>query len=125
MKAKAQGILRHQFWGTYSATVGLVFDSEAEASATLRVLGEPWERSEKNAMVLIACVESEALNRLKQRLLGLGAVEVDCGGAFGCESHCRDAEIDSVAHSVDYGPGWSFEIEVPDPNQGDLFGVTP
>jgi len=68
---KAEGRLRHCFFGTYSAIVALVFADENSA------------RDAKNG--------------------------------------CRNAEIDNVNHSIDYGPTFDVEIRTTPAEQEALF----
>ncbi len=109
MIARADGRLRHCFFGEYSAVIALGFDSEAQAAAALPQLGAGWKAGTK-PKALIWRGEREALEICKARLVSFGAD--------------GDA-IDSIAHSIDYGDRFSVEIEVTDPRQIPLFEAAP
>lgn len=92
---KARGQLRHRFWGTYSAVIGLVFASEAEAMEARQTLGDDWQPSDKHPAALLWVGDSDALERVSDVL----------------EAHGADRKkISSIAKSIDYGE--PFEIEL-------------
>ncbi len=101
----AKGILAHHFWGTYQASMALMFDDINAARDAQAVLGEPWKVSEKNPGVLNCFVNSEQLDGVKLAL-GLFGAEVD--------------KIDSVRFSVDYGEWFSVLIPVIPSEQVEL-----
>ena len=108
MIVKAEGILRHHFWGTYYATVGLVFDNEFEAKCALNSgkLHKEFKHADKKENALVCFVDGDKLEEIKKNL-----------GTFGAD----EKAIDSVAHSVDYGDPFFIELEVVDPRQQELF----
>ena len=120
MKAHARGMLRHGFFGEYVGTVALVFDSGDEATAALPKLGPGWELG-KSAKGLVWCGSSAELTVVKTKLKSEGfKLTVDCGLDF-CKDKCKNEEIDSVSHSVDYGPTFELEIDgLVDPKQTTL-----
>lgn len=95
MQVKAKGILRHRFWGEYSAAIALEFASEEDARAALVVLKD-WAPGAKSPNVLVWTGNSEALDVCKETLTKYGA---------------DPSKIDSCAKSIDYGE-W-FEVTIP------------
>jgi len=121
MEIKAHGRLRHFFRGSYSAGVVLVFESAIAADAAAIIMGEPWKRSAK-AHAIGWHGDSVALDALKVRLKSEGfALAIDPCGWGHCRDKCADAEIDSLAHSVDVGPVFTLVMECADPRQVSLF----
>jgi hypothetical protein len=120
MKAHARGMLRHGFFGEYVGTIGLVFDSADEATAALPKLGAGWTQG-KSGKGLVWSGSSTELAAVKAKLASDGFVlTVNCGLDF-CKGKCHDAGIDSLAHSVDYGPPFELEIDgLVDPRQTSL-----
>jgi hypothetical protein len=108
MIVKAEGILRHHFWGTYYATVGLVFDNEFEANCALDSgkLHKAFKNAEKKKNALACFVDSDVLKEIETNLGSLGA-DVKA--------------IASLAHSVDFGDPFFIELDVTDPRQTELF----
>lgn len=109
-KVKAQGVLRHGFFGTYVATIALVFDSADAARDALSVLAADGWKTGKKAECLIWSGSDDAFERVKERLDTFGRTNRPCGYSH-CTHQCKDATIDSVNHSIDIGP-W-FEVEIP------------
>ena len=97
MKANASGQLRHQFFGTYSAVIGLVFDDEYSATQALPKLGSNWKLADKNKKALIWVGNSEELKSCKTVL-----------GSFGADIK----KIDSIAKSIDFGEPFSIAVEI-------------
>lgn len=97
MKAKANGLLRHCFFGTYIAIIALGFETEHEAKSALPKLGAGWKIGEANAKALRWEGGTDALEEVKEVL-----------GKFGADKR----KIDSCAKSIDYGEAFSVEIEV-------------
>lgn len=96
--ATAKGQLRHRFWGTYSAAIGLQFVNASDAQQALPLLGAGW-RNSTNPVVLVWEGDTAALDACEGRLVGFGA----------------DAKaIRSLAHSVDYGDPFTVSIPIPD-----------
>lgn len=92
---KAKGLLRHRFWGTYSAVIALGFDSPEEAQQALpRLPG--FEPHPKEPRALMWAGDSNALQGTKELL-----------GGFGADVQ----KIDSIARSVDHGE--PFEVVIP------------
>jgi hypothetical protein len=107
MKLHASGILRHHFFGDYSAGLGLRFaDAESARLALPRLappdLGVQWRQSTEQPHMTIICVDSDQLARLKEHL-----------GTLGADVHA----IDSVNHSIDHGDPFEITVEVEDPRQ--------
>ena len=93
---KAQGQLWHHFWGTYHATIGLVFDSPAHAADAKKVLGRRWKTSEKNKAVLGWFGKGDTLRDVIKPQLARYGADPD--------------EIDSVATSIDSGEPFTVMI---------------
>ena len=105
MLIKANGILRHRFWGEYSAVIGLVFDNSVYAQLALEKLGERWKVG-KDPKNLTWMGNSEELDLVTKILVSFGAEE---------------KKIASIAKSIDYGEPFAIVMEVDDPNQQKLF----
>lgn len=103
----ARGILAHHFWGTYSATIGLQFDSAECARDALKVLGGKWKKS-KRPEVLVWYGNSPELAECKKVLGSYGA---DVG------------KIDSLKTSIDYGENFEVDIPAVPEKQGKLKGM--
>jgi hypothetical protein len=110
MQATAKGLLRHRFWGTYSAAIGLEFKDEVMAKAALRVLGAAdWKVGDKVKKCLVWV--GEDTDQVTEVLVSFGA----------------DAnKIHSIAKSIDHGEFFtvSIPVDVVDPNQLILFDDT-
>ena len=107
MQAKASGLLRHRFWGTYSAVIGLEFQDEMMAKAALRVLGAAdWKMGDKVKKCLVWV--GEDTDQVTEVLVSFGA---------------DASKIHSIAKSIDYGESFtvSIPVEVVDANQLTLF----
>ena len=110
MKLIARGQLQHHFWGDYSATVYLEFDSidgaalvQLSTALIPKASGIVWKQgSSKYGNTLGTYVTNEQLDQLIPLLVKLGADR---------------ASITSVAHSIDYGDPFEITIEVEDPRQ--------
>lgn len=113
----AQGMLRHCFFGEYSARIVLVFSSEAHAKDAQKTLGDAWRLAEKTSGVLVAQLSPAQLDAFKT---AYPAKIAPCGRKH-CKRQCKDAAIDSLAHSVDYGPDFSVEIPTTPAEQSALF----
>lgn len=97
MKAKANGRLRHCFFGTYIAVIALGFEDEYQAEQALPHLGKGWKIGEQSKKALRWEGTTEELEACKKVLVKLGADE--------------DA-IDSLEHSIDYGDPFTIEVEI-------------
>ncbi len=104
---KARGRLMHQFHGTYTAVVGLVFDTPEDAHAAHTRLGDTWVPSHGNPKALVWQGGDESLEQVKQ---ALAHATIDPCGWKHCRGQCKRAPIDSIAHSVDYGPSFTVEL---------------
>jgi len=109
----ANGFLAHHFHGEYWCSVGLEFENEEAASDALMKLGEGWTIGEQHKNVLVWHGNSKALDVLKERFKGDGfKLTIKPCKWSDCRNHCRDAEIDSCNHSIDYGPPFELTITV-------------
>jgi hypothetical protein len=93
--AKARGQLFHHFHGSYWAQILLWFETEEHAAAAARVLGKPWQQSNKTPSVLGCALDSAALDAEKRKL-----------GRFGADVKA----IDSLRKSVDCGEPFSVDV---------------
>lgn len=107
MFVKAQGQLRHRFWGTYSAVIALVFADEHQAKSILSKLGKGWSPDIYYPKVLKWVGNSEELEECKRVLGSLGA---------------DVTKIDSLTKSVDYGEPFEIQADIIPPEQMNLFG---
>lgn len=96
MKVKANGQLRHQFFGTYSAVIALGFDDEYQASKVLPLLGSGWKVGSK-PYILSWHGDADELDTCKEVL-----------GSFGADK----SKIDSCAKSIDFGEKFTIEVEI-------------
>jgi len=101
MEIKAQGQLRHRFWGEYSAVIALVFESERDANLALPLLPN-WTHGKQSKNVLVWVGDSDELRDMKNLL-----------GKYGAD----EKKIDSCAKSIDYGEKFNCEFVVHHPNQ--------
>jgi hypothetical protein len=106
MKVEAKGMLRHRFWGVYSAAIALQFSSADDAKAALPVLGDGWKLGEKHQEILIWEGESKALDLCSDLLESFGADR---------------KKIASIATSIDHGEWFQVTIPVENKNQLALF----
>jgi len=94
----AHGRLRHRFWGTYSAAIGLMFRDAADASACLPMLGDGWHVSPTQPAALVWSGDSKALDACIETLVRFGA---------------RREAIASLAKSIDYGEPFDCTFTLP------------
>lgn len=106
---KAEGRLRHCFHGEYSAMVALLFQDERKATDALSVLGSAWKRSPQLPNALLGTLTKVQLDAFKWRF----SPKAHPCGRKSCKSGCRSVEIDSLAHSIDYGPTFDVTIAIP------------
>ncbi len=105
----AHGQLNHHFWGDYSCGIALSFASPAHAAGALELL-PGFRQPDKAPHALIATLNSAQLEAFKVKLAQWG-LHIDPCGRRDCPHQCRDADIDSCNHSIDYGP--AFTVQVP------------
>lgn len=103
---RANGMLRHRFWGKYSAFIYLKFKGEQDALKALKILGGPWEQHDKAAQALCCIVDSEDLEEVENILAKYGADK---------------EKISSTRYSIDYGEEFEVCFEVEDDRQLKLF----
>ena len=92
---KAQGQLRHCFWGTYEATIALWFRDEPSARDARKVLGD-WNHGENDSATLVWHGKEDDLERTLTRLEKFGASRND---------------MTSINKSIDFGE--PFEVVIP------------
>lgn len=105
----AHGQLKHHFWGDYSCGIVLRFASPAHAAGALELLPS-FQQPPQAPHALIATLNSAQLDDLKTKLARWG-LQIDPCGHSHCSHQCRNADIDSCNHSIDYGP--AFTVQVP------------
>jgi hypothetical protein len=120
-KIKAEGCLRHGFFGDYVAVIALMFQDERAAKDALNVLAGNWKVSNKNTKGLIWSGSSEELKEVKSQLDKFKRTNRPCGYHH-CDDKCKSAEIDSINHSIDFGPRFDIEIECEPEEQTSMFG---
>lgn len=106
----AEGQLYHMFHGAYMAAVALGFSDERAALDGLRALGAGWKVGRTTPRGLLWTGNSGELEILKGRFEVYNLTVLPCGRKE-CRGQCHNAEIDSVAHSVDFGP--VFHLSIP------------
>lgn len=123
---KAKGLLRHRFWGEYSAHIILEFESREDAEKAKEILNNdiefgdflsangglyessgwgliPYRDKAKVECMLSVEAADPGLARIIERLVKYGADE---------------KKITSMAKSIDYGE--PFTIEIPQENKDQL-----
>ena len=120
---KATGHYQHDFTGSnLSGAIGLSFATEEEARDAHSVLGVEWKISPRAPKILVIGCTHENMPEIKAKLKGIGLTISPCGWRH-CHGQCKDAEIDNLAHSIDYGATFTVEIPRPVPlEQTTLFG---
>ena len=115
---KCDGAFRHCFHGGDTAgIIALSFGSEPIARAALEIL--PGFKLGKNPTAIIGSFTSEQLNQFKARIANWDLQIKPCRMPH-CRHQCRDAEIDNVNHSVDYGASWTMDVPIVHPDQISL-----
>lgn len=96
-KINCKGRLRHCWWGTYHATVGLFCKDTFEARGVHSKLGSPWRLHEKNDSAVMYHGKGSELESVLNQLESLGAD--------------RD-KMTSIAKSIDFGEEFTISVEV-------------
>lgn len=104
----ARGLLKHHFWGSYSATIGLWFDTVGDATVAASLLGAGWEHSKKDPLLVVGSFDGDLLTAAESRLAAYGADR---------------AKMTSIATSIDHGEVFDLVVvgEWSDPRQLGLF----
>lgn len=125
MKVQIQGMLLHHFHGSYWCEILMECEEVLMAVVMHHLQGllgvgemTTGTSSFNNKKYLVWSGTSEDLTRFKLMLKECN-VQVDCGMKF-CNSRCAFQDIDSVAHSLDHGPDFSFVLDVVDSRQESL-----
>lgn len=109
MKISAEGGLRHMFHGTYAAGIGLHFTSQLKRDAAHKL---PWLSSweaTKTGLGLTKCMERTELEVLKLELAKHNLVI----SAHPLTGSPMSGGIDSCDYSIDFGPPFTIELEIP------------
>jgi hypothetical protein len=104
MIIRAQGQLRHRFWGEYSASVVLKFGNEVDAVLAQTFLdstGFNWESVPAGHGYRHTVVDSAGLEELEKSLSKFGDV----------------SKMASLERSIDYGDVFDLAFEIENPNQ--------
>lgn len=96
---RCDGRLRHRFWGSYSALIGLRFANESHALAALPLLGAGWAQAKDMPDCLVWVGDKDSLERVTDVLVSFGA---------------ERKAIASLARSVDYGEPFVCTFDVTD-----------
>lgn len=115
---KATGQLQHHFWGDYSCTIALEFASGDCAEAVLQLL-PGWKQSKDNPALIGAFLTNEQLTAFQAKI-GNWNLQIQPCGRRDCRHQCQNAGIDSVNHSIDYGPVFTVDVPAEDINQSYL-----
>jgi len=101
-----RGQLQHHFWGTYHASLGIMFHDAAIAADAQRRAFPKWDISERQPKALIFHGHGDAL---EAELVNL-------------EAHGADrSKVESVARSIDYGEPFEVEVDLtPAPTETQL-----
>lgn len=94
---KADGRLRHCFFGTYYATIALRFSSHEDALKGFEVLGTNWKISDTTKSALVFHGKNPELEDVLSTLEKFGADR---------------KKVTSLAKSVDFGDPFQITIEV-------------
>ncbi len=112
MISPAQGRLRHRFHGDYSAVVVLAFETkEAAHAAHIFLLGPQWSVAISDPRALVATMTTPELDSFKATWAQ--HITIDPCIWRHCRGKCKAAPIDSIAHSVDFGPAFRFHAIKP------------
>lgn len=106
MEIKGNGLLQHHFWGTYCATMCVEFNSPEDAVLVLLVFGDTWEQDKKAKNCIVFHGSDPELEIEINKLVGFGADK---------------NKICSLAKSIDYGEEFTVKVNVPNPDQIELF----
>ena len=93
---RVKGRLRHCWWGTYHATIGLFCNSSDEALHVQEFLGEPWSIHEQNDSVVVYHGKDPELKVVLNQLEDLGA---------------NRKKITSIAKSIDLGEEFNITVK--------------
>lgn len=117
---KVKGLVRHRFWGEYSAHIVLGFDSKEEREKCLLHLPVGASSFRHACGGIATCTEWRLLD--PQKAAGVELAEpqltrmIDRFVKFGADKK----KILSMAKSIDFGEEFQFEIPDEDPNQLEL-----
>lgn len=117
---KAEGRLAHKFHGQYYSVIGLAFQDEASASEALVTLGDDWKHGASNRAILVIVADMDKSETIKEKLKGYDLKIQPCTWKH-CRDQCAGAEIDSLRHSIDYGPDFTVNIPTTPKEQASLF----
>jgi hypothetical protein len=92
-----KGRLRHCWWGTYYATIGLFCKDTCEATHVRSKLGSLWRLHEENDTVVIYHGKESELESVLEQLESLGADR---------------KKMTSIAKSIDFGEEFIISVQV-------------
>lgn len=110
-----RGLLRHVFHGTAEAArVILAFDSPEGAALALAIVGAPFAVAEGEPRAIVASFTRETLQAFKDA--HAARIAIDPCGFRHCHPRakttiapCKATAIDSLTHSIDVGPRFTFD----------------
>jgi hypothetical protein len=88
-----RGQLQHHFWGSYAATIGIAFDSDADATDAQKLLPDFKQRGK----ALVWHGNGPDVDRIEALLVSFGA---------------DPDKIGSIAKSIDYGEPFTVTMPV-------------
>jgi hypothetical protein len=109
----ARGILRHMFHGEYRVKIVLQFAHVSDAIAVQRILGGNWMRAtDQTKPILTWSGTTGELNVIKSRLAEPPfSVQIEPCGCTHCRRKGANQPIDSITHSMDYGPKFYLSVD--------------
>ena len=96
-KLSAKGLLQHHFWGTYHASIVLMFEGAEEAGDALKILTGNWVQSKKDPCGVYGTFDREELTPIESQLAAFGA-DLD--------------KMNSLEKSIDFGEEFTIAMEV-------------
>lgn len=123
-KVKAEGQINHGFFGTYVATLILLFSDKESASDALKTLSktsEQWKVGKTHPECLVWSGGGDEFEALKEELDQKHHRTNFLCGRRDCKHQCKNVDIDGCNHSIDYGPKFTVEIDTVSEEQRSLF----
>jgi len=108
---KATGGIKHHFWGEYYCTLALRFETADGVDRCLGKLGPKWTQVPEQPHLAGAFLNSAELEEFEEKARTEFGLTIAPCGRRDCRHQCRDADLGSVNHSIDYGP--TFQVEIP------------
>lgn len=93
---QGEGLLQHHFWGSYAASIAIVFATPAEAHDALATLGGSWKLGQRSGRAVVWHGAAADADATVKRLVDYGA---------------DPEKITSVKKSIDHGE--PFHVVIP------------